>query len=91
MFGVEITPDESAIDQLVDAGIYMVGDVDEIAEQLKEYFHNTGGFGTLLIVAGKHWATAEKRAHSMRMFIELVAPKIRELDFQYAPASGAAK
>ena len=36
-------------------------------------------FFTLLIVAGKDWATREKRERSMRLFMERVAPELREL------------
>ena len=39
----------------------------------------SGGFGTLLIVAGKDWATREKRERSMRLFAEHVVPKLRDL------------
>jgi len=34
----------------------------------------------MLIVTGKDWATREKRARSMRLFMEQVAPQLRELE-----------
>ena len=50
-----------------------------MARQLREFYEASGGFGTLLIVTGKHWATQEKVFRSMRMFMEHVAPKLRDL------------
>lgn len=82
LFDVDITPNEQAVEQLVDGGIYVLGNPDEITDYIKKYFDDTGGFGTFLIVAGKNWATPEKRARSMRRFIEEVAPRIRNLDLQ---------
>ena len=38
------------------------------------------GFGTLLMHAGRDYATREKRAQSMGMFMREVAPKIAHLD-----------
>ena len=46
--------------------------------------------GTLLIVAGKDWATREKRARSMRLFMEQVAPKLRDLEPVREPDIAAA-
>ena len=40
---------------------------------------HSGGFGTLLLVTGKDWATRAKRHRSLRLFMELVAPKLRGL------------
>ncbi len=39
----------------------------------------SGGFGTLLIVTGKNWATREKVFRSMRLFAEQVAPQLAGL------------
>ncbi len=44
-----------------------------------EFYEASGGFGTLLIVTGKKWATREKVFRSMRLFMEQVAPKLRDL------------
>jgi hypothetical protein len=46
---------------------------------LTAFYNATGGFGTLLIVAGKAWATRAKREHSMQRFMSEVAPKLRKL------------
>ncbi|MGB7036187.1 MAG: hypothetical protein WBD71_11730, partial [Xanthobacteraceae bacterium] len=43
------------------------------------FYEAAGGFGTLLIVTGKKWATREKVFRSMRLFMEQVAPQLRSL------------
>jgi hypothetical protein len=42
-------------------------------------FEEVGGFGTLLLVVGKDWASAEQRAQSMRRFMAEVAPRLEPL------------
>jgi limonene 1,2-monooxygenase len=79
LFDLPYSPDTVTFDELVEAGVYNVGEPDEIAERLRELYDQSGGFGTLLIVTGKGWATREKRLRSMRMFMEHVAPKLRDL------------
>ncbi len=104
-FGLDVPDDETAIDHLVGAGIYIVGDADHVTKEIlafqariglpvaglqvlcgaNERTHRadrdvvaaSGGFGTLLLVVGKDWASREKRFRSMRLFMELVAPAIR--------------
>ncbi len=51
-----------------------------MAAQLKDFFDASGGFGTLLIVTGKDWATREKRTRSLKLFMEQVAPQLRDLE-----------
>ncbi len=71
--------DDASFDQLADAGVYYLGDPDEVARQLQEFYEASGGFGTLLLVTGKDWATREKRTRSLKLFMEHVAPKLRHL------------
>jgi limonene 1,2-monooxygenase len=86
-FDLEVPNDERAIDVLVKAGMYVVGDVNQVTQELEKFHGDTGGFGTLLIVAGKAWATREKRERSMRLFMSEVAPRLRRLN---PPAAAAA-
>jgi len=53
-------------------------------------YEASGGFGTLLIVTGKDWATREKRARSMKLFMEHVAPQLRDLEPVREPGEVAA-
>jgi len=77
--GLEVPNDSSAIDYLVGSGLYLVGRPDEVATQLEDFHDRCGGFGALMITTGKDWATWEKRARSMRLFMEEVAPQLRRL------------
>ncbi len=79
MFNFDLVPDHTAIDQLVEAGMYIIGDVDSVTEQLTDFYNQAGGFGTMMMVTGKDWATREKRSRSMRLFMEKVAPQLRDL------------
>jgi alkanesulfonate monooxygenase SsuD/methylene tetrahydromethanopterin reductase-like flavin-dependent oxidoreductase (luciferase family) len=67
-------------DYLVDQGMIVVGDPDTVCQKIKDLYHETGGFGTLLMTAGRDWSTREKRARSMRLFREHVAPHLTELE-----------
>lgn len=80
LFGLEVPNDRTAIDALVESGFYFLGDPDEVAGQIQEMWDISGGFGTFLTVCGKDWATREKRAQSMRLFMEAVAPHFRDRD-----------
>ncbi len=77
--GLDVPNDSSAIDYLVGSGLYIVGEPDEVAARIKDFHDRCGGFGTFLITTGKDWATPEKRARSMRRFMEEVAPQLRHL------------
>ena len=75
-------PDENNIrfEELVDIGWYIVGNPDEVAERLASIYQASGGFGTLLLITGKAWADRERRARSLRRFMEQVAPQLRDLE-----------
>ncbi len=64
---------------MVEHGIYTVGTPEEVEKELKEAWQKSGGFGTLLLITGMSWSTREKRARSMRAFMDHVAPKLRGL------------
>jgi limonene 1,2-monooxygenase len=87
--------DDMTFDDLVDLGIYMIGDPDTVAAKLQRYCQEAGGFGTLLLVAGKCWATREKRHRALRLFMEEVAPRLAsltpELEFASPTAVGEAR
>ena len=78
-YDLGIKGDDVTFDQLADAGVYFLGDPDSVAKQLREFYEQTGGFGTLLIVTGKNWATQEKVFRSMSLFAEHVMPKLSGL------------
>ena len=78
-YGLSLKPEDVSFDQLAEAGVYHLGDPDTVAQELVDFYNASGGFGTLLIVTGKKWATREKVFRSMRLFMEQVAPKLRDL------------
>jgi len=88
--GLSIPGDEVTFDQMAETGAYILGDPDTVAQQIREFYDTVGGFGTLLIVVGKDWATREKRFRSMRLFMEQVAPKLRALVPVREPATATA-
>ena len=89
-YDLQFTGDAVSFDQLAEAGFYCLGDPDSVARQIREFYDASGGFGTLLIVTGKDWATREKRERSMRLFMEQVAPKLRDLQPVREPDIAAA-
>jgi alkanesulfonate monooxygenase SsuD/methylene tetrahydromethanopterin reductase-like flavin-dependent oxidoreductase (luciferase family) len=74
-----VAAEDIGFDHLLEAGLYCIGDADTVTAQLKRFHDETGGFGTLMMVTGKDWATREKRARSMKLFMEQVAPHLRDL------------
>lgn len=80
VFNLDVPNDERAIEVLAEAGLYLLGTPDSVAARIREFHDDSGGFGTFLIVTGKDWATAEKRARSMIRFMEEVAPQLRDLE-----------
>jgi limonene 1,2-monooxygenase len=68
-----------------DSGLFLAGDPDTVYRQLKDIYDRAGGFGTLLIVMGKDWGTAEQRERSLRLFMSEVAPRLAGLDADAAP------
>ncbi len=82
--------DELMFDDFVDAGVYMLGDPDTVAQKLRRFYDDAGGFGTLLVITGKDWANREKRARSLTRFMKEVAPQLRNLQPTREPAQAAA-
>ena len=59
VYDLEVPNDERAVEALADAGMYLLGPPDRIAEQIRTFYDEAGGFGTFLIVTGKDWAHAK--------------------------------
>ena len=89
-YHLPFTGDEVTFDQLAEAGVYFLGDPDTVARELEQFYDASGGFGTLLIVTGKGWATRAKRERSMKLFMQHVAPKLRGLQPLREPDIAAA-
>jgi len=67
-------------DYLCDTANIFVGSPDTVYRRVVDFYRETGGFGVLMFHAGRDYATREKRQRSMRLFMEEVAPRLRQLD-----------
>jgi limonene 1,2-monooxygenase len=80
VYGLDVPNNANAIEALADSGFYILGEPDNVAAEIKQYYDACGGFGTFLIVTGKDWATRAHRDRSMRRFMTEVAPQLRHLE-----------
>ncbi len=67
-------------DDVVERGEIFVGSPETVRARIAAYYDRTGGFGELLIHAGRDYATPEKRRASYALFMSEVAPRLRDLD-----------
>ncbi|HEY3917862.1 MAG TPA: LLM class flavin-dependent oxidoreductase [Stellaceae bacterium] len=74
------TVEDVTIELLIDRGLLICGEPDRVYRQIKDFYEQTGGFGTLLLVTGKDWGSSEQRALSMRRFMNEVAPRLASLE-----------
>lgn len=74
------TREDVTFDYLVDHGHYFVGDPETAYGHIVRFYEATGGFGVLLLLAGKNFGTRRGRTRSMRLFMEHVAPHLANLD-----------
>src|SRR5439155_9905915 len=82
--------DDLNFDYLVDKGIFLVGSPDTVYQRIKDFYDEMGGFGVLLTLIGHQIGTLEQRSRSRRLFMEEVAPRLRELTPDAAQAVAAA-
>jgi alkanesulfonate monooxygenase SsuD/methylene tetrahydromethanopterin reductase-like flavin-dependent oxidoreductase (luciferase family) len=74
------TRDDLTMANLMKTDDFFVGSPGTVFEGLKNFYDEVGGFGTLLIVAGRNWGTWEQRKRSWTLFMEEVAPRLAKLD-----------
>jgi alkanesulfonate monooxygenase SsuD/methylene tetrahydromethanopterin reductase-like flavin-dependent oxidoreductase (luciferase family) len=74
------TRDDVTMVNLMKSGDFFGGSPDTVYEGLKNFYDEVGGFGTLLIIAGRNWGTLEQRKRSWALFMEEVAPRLAKLD-----------
>ena len=75
------------MEYMIDQGAFFCGDPDTVYRGIQALYDEIGGFGVLLLLAGKDWGTREQRERSMRLFMSDVAPRLANLD----PDSAAAE
>ena len=69
-------PVEKIVDEMVDAGSWIVGTPDDCIEGIKHLNERSGGFGGLLVLAND-WATREKMFHSYELLARYVMPQFQ--------------
>lgn len=74
------TLQDVTFDHMVQAGRYIIGNPDRVAEALVSFYQATGGFGVLMLHMGRDYGEREERSRSMRLFMDQVAPQLRTLD-----------
>lgn len=74
------------VDYCIERGAFICGDPDRVYRQVRDFYDEVGGFGVLMLVTGKDWATNQQNARSMRRFMQEVAPRLSALN----PARDAA-
>ena len=74
------TRDDLTMEYMIDRGAFFCGDPDTVYKQIKDFYDEVGGFGILLLLAGKDWGTREQRERSMRRFMAEVAPRLAKLN-----------
>jgi len=67
-------------EKMIDRGFFLCGDPDTVYDGIKRVYDEIGGFGTLLLIVGKDWATFERRTRSMERFMAEIAPRLAKLD-----------
>ena len=73
----EMPDDAVTVEYLMD-NRWIVGDPDYCVRKIREAYNVLGGFGTMLLLA-QDWDPPEKGWRSMELFMERVAPHIRDL------------
>lgn len=74
------TLNDITYDYLIDTGNLFIGSRDTVYNRILDFYQESGGFGTLMFHAGRDYATPEKLARSMKLFMDEVAPRLRQLD-----------
>jgi alkanesulfonate monooxygenase SsuD/methylene tetrahydromethanopterin reductase-like flavin-dependent oxidoreductase (luciferase family) len=65
------------IDYMMD-NLWIVGSPDDAVERIRELHEHVGGFGVLLVM-GHEWKPKDKWLRSMRLLVEEVMPRVKDL------------
>ncbi|HKD74432.1 MAG TPA: LLM class flavin-dependent oxidoreductase, partial [Ktedonobacterales bacterium] len=66
-------PDDAVTLEYLCENLWIVGDVEEVTQKLRDLYASVGGFGTLLVI-GHEWLPDEKWRRSMELLMTEVAP-----------------
>ena len=70
---IDVTPE-----YLMDT-LWIVGSPDDVAKQVRELYHDVGGFGVLLAM-GHEWTPKDRWVKSLTLLVEEVLPKLSDLN-----------
>ena len=71
-------PDDALNVEYMLDNIWLVGDPDEVARQVRQLYEDLGGFGVLLLM-GHEWSPPGKWERSMNLFVNEVMPQLQDL------------
>ncbi len=74
----KMTDEEVTLEYLCE-NIWIVGDVEEVTQKLRDLYTTVGGFGTLLVI-GHEWEPDAKWRRSMELLATEVVPRLRDLE-----------
>lgn len=72
-------PDSAVTAEYMMDNVWIVGDPDEVAGQIRDLYEELGGFGTLLAM-GHEWQPREQWTRSMTLLAEEVMPRLSDLN-----------
>ena len=73
----EMPDDDLNVEYMLD-NIWIVGDPDEVARQVRQLYQDLGGFGVLLLM-GHEWSPPGQWERSMNLFVNEVMPQLQDL------------
>jgi alkanesulfonate monooxygenase SsuD/methylene tetrahydromethanopterin reductase-like flavin-dependent oxidoreductase (luciferase family) len=85
----EASLESVTFDYLCDLGQFVVGSPDTVIRRLRQLYDEVGGFGTLLLLAGRDPAPIEQRLTMYDRFAREVAPALADLGTFEVAAPGA--
>ena len=74
----KMSDDDVTIEYLMD-NLWIVGNPDDVADQLRQLYQEVGGFGVLLAM-GHEWFPRQAWVHSMTLLKNDVLPKLTDLN-----------
>jgi alkanesulfonate monooxygenase SsuD/methylene tetrahydromethanopterin reductase-like flavin-dependent oxidoreductase (luciferase family) len=74
----DMADSDLTIEYLMD-NMWIVGSPDDVANKIRNLYHQVGGFGVLLAM-GHEWEPKEQWENSMRLLADEVMPKLADLD-----------
>jgi alkanesulfonate monooxygenase SsuD/methylene tetrahydromethanopterin reductase-like flavin-dependent oxidoreductase (luciferase family) len=72
-------PDSDITAEYMIDNVFVVGSLDEVADKLRQIYHDVGGYGVVVIIRHE-WEPRDRWLDSMTLLAEEVMPKLADLD-----------